>query len=62
MLAFHEYLVRRSLPPRDALRAAQRWLRGTARETLADLPASLRETAPAEPSLASWAGFVHVGA
>lgn len=63
MLAFHDHLLRRGLPPRDALRAAQRWLRDPDREPFADLPAQLRRsTAEGAATLAGWAGFVHVGA
>lgn len=63
MFATHHFLVRKRLPPAEALRAAQLWMLDPAREPLADLPeAMLGDLAlPETTDVSIWGAFTHHG-
>ncbi|MFI1383850.1 CHAT domain-containing protein [Embleya sp. NPDC020886] len=59
----HHYLDRRDLPPAQAVRTAQLWLRDPKRGIPAAMPAELaaRARAIVPDDLTGWAGFTHSG-
>ncbi|WP_284749218.1 CHAT domain-containing protein [Amycolatopsis sp. RTGN1] len=63
MFATHHFLVRKRLPPAEALRAAQLWMLDPAREPLADLPeAMIGDLAlPETTDVTIWGAFTHHG-
>jgi hypothetical protein len=63
MFAVHHFLVRKGLPPAEALRAAQLWMLDPAREPLADLPeAMIGDLAlPETTDVTIWGAFTHHG-
>ena len=62
MIVFHHHLATGEHSPADALRAAQRWMLGPARETIPALVPELLHggTAPLH-AVTSWAPFIHQG-
>jgi len=62
MIVFHHHLATGEHSPADALRAAQRWMLGPARETIPALAPELLHggTAPLH-AVTSWAPFIHQG-